>query len=73
MTDETQNLVLEILKRLQADFVLMREDIHGVRSEMASLKHHMAAFMSHEITQDSEIAAVKLRLERIERRLDLID
>jgi len=42
-----------------------------MRSEMAVIKQHMAAFMSHEVTQDSDIASIKARLERIERRLEL--
>ena len=71
MTEETESLVLEILKRLQAEFALMRQDMSGMRAEMLSIKQHMAAFMSHELTQDSDVASIKLRLDRIERRLDL--
>jgi hypothetical protein len=73
MTDETANLVLEILKRLQGEFALMREDMRGMRSEMTSIKQHMAAFMSQQVQQDSELAMLKLRLDRIERRLELTE
>jgi hypothetical protein len=73
VTDDTESLVLEILKRLQAEFALMREDMRGMRAEMTALKQHMAAFMTNELTQDSDIASIKLRLDRIERRLDLAD
>jgi hypothetical protein len=73
VTEETESLVLEILKRLQAEFGLMREEIRGVRAEMTALKQHMAAFLSNELSQDSDIASIKLRLDRIERRLDLAD
>ena len=73
MTEETESLVIEILKRLQAEFALMREDMRGMRAEMMALKQHMAAFMTNELTQDSDVASIKLRLDRIERRLDLAD
>jgi len=73
VTEETESLVLEILKRLQSEFSLMREDMRGMRSEMMALKQHMAAFMTNALTQDSDIASIRLRLERIERRLDLAD
>ena len=73
MTEETDSLVLAILKRLQSEFALMREDLGGIRGEMGVIRQHMAAFMTHELHQDSDIASLKLRLDRIERRLDLID
>jgi hypothetical protein len=73
VTEETESLVLEILKRLQAEFSLMREDMRGMRSEMTALKQHMAAFLTNELPQDSDIASIKLRLDRIGRRLDLAD
>ena len=73
MTDDRANLVLEILKKLHGEFALMREDMRGMRSEMTSIKQHMAAFMSQQVHQDSEVAMLKMRLDRIERRLDLVD
>ncbi|HRO10159.1 hypothetical protein [Amaricoccus sp.] len=74
MTEETESLVLEILKRLQSEFALMREDMRGMRAEMTALKQHMDGRLhDHELTQDSDVASIKLRLDRIERRLDLTD
>jgi len=73
VTEETESLVLAILERLRSEFSLMREDMRGMRSEMMALKQHMAAFMTNGLTQVSDIASIRLRLERIERRLDLAD
>jgi hypothetical protein len=73
VTDDTANMVLEIPKRLQAEFGLMRDDMRGMRSETTTIKQHMAAFMSHEIAQDGESASIRDRLDRIERRLELRD
>jgi hypothetical protein len=73
MTGETENFVLEILKRMQGDMALMREEMRGMRVEMGGIKQHIAAFMAHEVKQDSDIDAIKLRLDRIERRLELAD
>ncbi len=70
MTGETESLVLEILKRMQAEFTLMRQDMGGIRSEMTAMKQHMGAFVSHELKTVSDVEAIQLRLERIERRLD---
>ena len=73
MTGDTESVVLEILKRVQNDLTLVRDDLRSLRSEMSSLKQHISGFMMHELNQDSDIVSMKLRLERIERRLDLID
>jgi hypothetical protein len=73
VTEETESLVLEILKPLQGEFALMREDLRGVRAEMIPLRQHMAGLLSHEVSQDTDVASIKLRVDRIERRLDLVD
>ena len=42
-------------------------------TDLRGVKQHMAAFLTSEVNQDADIASLKSRLERIERRLDLID
>jgi hypothetical protein len=73
MTDADMKLMHEILKKLQdgqariietlADhsqqFIAIRDDIHGVRGDVLRLER--------------SIAETKVRLERIERRLELVD
>ncbi|PKP65530.1 MAG: hypothetical protein CVT86_03235 [Alphaproteobacteria bacterium HGW-Alphaproteobacteria-8] len=73
MTDDRADLMLEILKRLQAGQSRLEEKVDRLASEFVGMKQHMAAFMTSEFHQDAEIAALKLRLDRIERRLDLTD
>ncbi|MEM6307096.1 MAG: hypothetical protein AAF701_03810 [Pseudomonadota bacterium] len=73
MTNETENLILEHLKRFQAQMTRFEDSLNTVRTDMRGLKQHMAAFMSSESSQDAEIAGIKIQLERIERRLELRD
>jgi hypothetical protein len=73
MTDETANLVLEHLKRFQAQMSRFEDRLADVASDMHVLKQHMAAFMQSELRQDSDLASIKLRLDRIERRLELVE
>lgn len=70
---EIENLMLEHLKRFQAQMTRVEEKVEGVAADLRVVKQHMAAFLSSEINQDASMAAVILRLERIERRLDLSD
>lgn len=71
MADDTTNLVLEHLRRFQAQMTAFSEQLDVVQQDMRAIKVHMAAFMSSEASQDGEIAAMKVRLDRIERRLEL--
>ena len=73
MTDKIENLMLE-------HFRIIRSEIAGLRDEMRSLKTEMVAVRLHvrgiEVQQDAhhdDIASLKLRLDRVERRLELVD
>ena len=70
---EVENLVLEHLKRFQAQMARVEEKVDGLGTDLRGVKQHMAAFLTSEVNQDADIASLKSRLERIERRLDLID
>ena len=72
MTDETANLVLEHLKRFQAQMSRFEDRLADVAPDLHVLKTHMSGFMQSELRQDGDLAAIRLRLERIERRLDLV-
>ena len=58
MTAEVENLMLEHLRAIRADTAKMAEDIRGLRTEMTSMRQHMEGVV---------------RLDRIEKRLELVD
>lgn len=67
-----ENLVLEHLKAIRSELSALRDDVADLKADSHGLKSHLAGFMQGEVTQDSSIASIKVRLERIERRLELI-
>ncbi len=69
----TNELLLEHLKAIQTRLASMAGDIADLKSGILGLKSHMAGFMRSEVVQDSAIAALTTRLERVERRLELRD
>ena len=73
MTDDTENLILEHLKRFQAQLTRVEDRLDTMGADLRATKQHMAAFMASEASQDTEIASMKVQLERIERRLELRD
>jgi hypothetical protein len=70
VTGDTENLILEPLKRFQAQMTRFEDRLDTVSADMRAIKQHRTAFMASEETQDGELAEMKLRLDRIERRLD---
>jgi hypothetical protein len=73
VTDETESLVLEHLRAIRSDVGRMKDDMSGLRMEMTAMRHDMAGVRTLQDMHYGDIAALKVRLERIERRLDLID
>ena len=67
----TNELILEHLKQVQSKLSNMAIEISETRADMRSLKGHVASMLQSEVSKDSEIAAIKLRIERIEHRLEL--
>lgn len=73
MSDKvTNDLLFEQLKAIQTKLGLMASDIADVKTDVRGVKAHMAAFLESEVAQDGAMAALQTRMERIERRLDLI-
>ena len=74
MSDKVTNqLLLEHLEAIQSKLSTMANDIGDLKFDMRGLKSHMAGFMLSAVAQDSAIATMQTRLERIERRLELRD
>ncbi len=72
MTENVTNeLLLETLKAIQSKLGKVADDIVDLKSDMRGVKGHMAAFMQSEVAQDGTLASIQIRLDRIERRLDL--
>jgi hypothetical protein len=74
MADNVPNeLLLETLKAMQAELTAVADDVVDVKTDMRSLKGHMAAFMQPEVAQDGALASIQARIDRVERRLELAD
>ena len=70
---EPDNLVLEYLRAMRTDLAKIGTEMHMMRVEMTAMRH---AITGHSIQLDhdqDEITVLKTRVDRIEKRLDLID
>lgn len=77
MTDEPENLVLEMLRALRNDIADFRraltERIDRLEGRMAAVEHHIIALSIDIGNLNARMASVEQRLDRIEKRLGLID
>lgn len=66
MADEPENLVLVYLRRLDEKVDQLREDARETRLTLNAILQLLA-------THDNHMVRIEIRLDRIEKRLDLVD
>jgi hypothetical protein len=71
MANTPDNLVLEHLRHIRADMKATREDIQMLTLRMGSVERILAGHQVGEASQSLEIDRLRLRVDRIERRLEL--
>jgi len=67
------SLVLEHLRAIRADMGKMADWMQTLSVEMTAIRQHLAGVVTIQDHDHQDIAAMKVRLDRIERRLELID
>ena len=70
---EPDNLVLEQLRAIRGDLAKVVNEMQTMRVEMTAMRQHMAGMMTIQEHDHVDIAGIKSRLERIEKRLELAD
>jgi len=73
MTENVTNeLMYETLKQMQTKLAEILSEIHDLKADNRALRTHMAGFMQSEVANSSTVAGLQLRIERIERRLEIV-
>ena len=73
MNDKVEHLLLEHLRAIRGDMTRLADDMRTVRSEMTALRQHVSGIVTLQEHDHNDIAALKARLDRIEKRLDLVE
>jgi hypothetical protein len=73
MNEKVENLLLEHLRAIRSDIAKLSDKVDNLVASDLSTKQHMAGFMGQESVQDVRLSQMDIRLERIERRLELAD
>lgn len=73
MTDERADLMLEILKGLQNDLAAVGRDQVAQRIRLHAIEDHQRGILTSLYGMQSDVADLKIGIDRIERRLGLTD
>lgn len=73
MNDKVENLVLEHLRALRGDMSEVKQSMRHTNERLAAIEHHMAGFYTTTLNHTDEISELRRRLERVERRLEIMD
>lgn len=73
MSEATQEFMSEHFRRIRADFAECKEFMVSLGVRMAGTDHVIAGQQLKRTRYADDISALRTRIERIEKRLDLVD
>jgi len=73
MTDDRADLMLEILKNIQADVSAIKREQASQGIRLHALEDHQRGIMTSIFGVQADISDLKDRVDRIEKRLGLLD
>ena len=73
MSDQPDNLILALLRRMDAKIDRLTDDIREIKQRVTSLETSVALLHGDFAGQSGRIDRIEIRLERIEQRLGLVE
>jgi len=73
MVEDTDEIILPLLRDIRGDMAKMANAMETLSVEMRAMRLDMRSITSIQDHDHADIAMIKSRLERVERRLDLTD
>jgi hypothetical protein len=73
MNTEPDSVVLDILRKIQADMAAVRHDIRELKTGQGRVERELNSLRGDLLRQAETIAVLDFRIERIETRLELRD
>jgi len=70
---EPENLILEHIRAIRGDMAKMADWMSTMATEMTAIRQHLSGVVTIQEHDHTDIAAIKERLDRIERRMETID
>ena len=71
--EDTTNLVLEHLRAIRSDIARLANRMDTMGAELTAIPQHLGGVVTIQDHDHGDIAEIKSRLDRIERRLELTE
>ena len=72
MASEPEDLMLVLLRRIDAKLDRLTDDIHDIKPRLTSMERQLGEFQVTIAGQAARLDRIENRLDRIERRLDIV-
>jgi tetrahydromethanopterin S-methyltransferase subunit G len=72
MTEQVENLILEYLKAIRVDIALIKARLDDLTARVTSLENHVAIIVGDILRMNTRFDHLEMRIDRIERRLELV-
>jgi hypothetical protein len=69
----TNELIYEILKQIRDDVTHIRQRVDGHDEQFKGVRHLLMAIQSDDLRTEAAIAGVRVDIDTIKRRLNLVD
>ncbi|MBE7186387.1 MAG: hypothetical protein INR68_18505 [Methylobacterium mesophilicum] len=73
MSENVENPVSELLRGMRTDISLTKDDIGTIKAELLIMRQHVAGIVGSQTLENAKVVGLEVGIERIERRLELID
>jgi hypothetical protein len=73
MAENVDSLMLEQLRAIRAEMARMADYMHTLQAEMTAMRQSLSSVRTLQDHDHGDIASLKRPVERIEKRLDLVD
>ena len=73
MTDEPDNIVLNILRELRTDMADLQQGQKQTNERLTAIEHHVAGLVHGQLRFNDDVDDLRARIGRVERRLKLSD
>jgi hypothetical protein len=70
---EPENLVLEHLRAMRGEMAKLADWMQTMSTEMTAMRHHLFGAITTQNHDHVDLSEIKVRLDRIEKRLELVD
>ena len=73
MTEQTENMIIEMLRRIRASVERVEADVGDLKLRTSAIESHLGQMQIQNAGMNSRLDRLDERIGRIERRLDLAE